>query len=492
MATNEPSLLGMLFRPQAGGVQSTQTRTDATRDAQLFSDSLNTAYRDQRTSRPEAAERPDTRSDNSRRDPPERMAANDNRHTADLASRSRAEQLEQSQAAKGAAQEHLSSRQRETLERLEPAQREAIEALEPAQQAQVLDEIAAQNEAGITDETLSAILDKLDPQQREQLLALMQSLTDQAAAGKEIESLVAQIEQAQEAGQVPPELAAWLSSQIKGEGKGADAASLVARLESVQSNVKQMLSGINPAVAQTPGASIAKEGSAALGSAEPGQAQQPGGQLQMTQQGPLSLDGQRERGALLETAKLHNLLAGRGEAVDKPTAGSITALTESLGLANRTPAAQAAQRAAPPVLPSFNQSGWGDAVGQKVTWMARQNITSADIRLDPPDLGSIHVRVTIQNDQAHVSFSSAQPVVREALDQHSARLREMLTEQGMSDVNVDVSDEQSFAESDPRGTGERGSGGGDATRTASAEDENLNETSAGLRQGTISLVDHYA
>ena len=488
MATNEPSLLSMLLRPQTG-VQSSQARTDATRDAKLFSDSLNTAYRDQRSNRPEPAARPNTGPDNT-----ERPAENDNRNTTNFDARARTQQLEQTRAGKAQSQERLSARQRETLERLEPAQREAVEALEPAQQAKVLDELAEQSDAGISDESLQAILERLDPQRREQLLALMQSLTDQAAAGEGVESLLAKVEQAQQAGQVPPELAAWLSGQIKSETKGADFASLTARLESVQSNLKQMLSSISPAAGQPPGASLTKEGSGAMVNPESGQTPLAGGQLHVAQQTPLSLDGQRERGALLETAKLHNLLAGRAEPVDKPTAGSITALTESLGLANRTPAAQAAPRVAAPVLPGFNQSGWGDAVGQKVIWMARQNITSADMRLDPPDLGSIHVRVTIQNDQAHVSFSSAQPVVREALDQHSARLREMLTEQGMSSVDVDVSDEQSFADSDPRGSGERDSGGAGVSRMASAEsaDDSLNEVTSSLRQGTISLVDHYA
>ncbi|BFM20657.1 flagellar hook-length control protein FliK [Gilvimarinus japonicus] len=507
MATNEPTLLSMLLRPQ-GAVQSSQSRADASRDAQLFSESLDTAYRDQRTSRSDVSERSSNRSaaqsDSQLRNDQrsQRLAGNNDRRTAHLderaQARERAADLAQSRSSSAESQDRLSARQREALDRLEPEQREAIEALPPAKQAQVLDELADSAENGLSDDSLSAILDGLDPQLREQLLALMQSLTDQATAGAQTETLLTQVEQASEAGQIPPELAAWLSDQLKAGAKtaGQGVESVSARLEAMQTSLKQALASVSTAPA-APGASIAKEGSAALGGLmEQSTTQQAAnGQPVFAKEMLTSLDGQREQGALLETAKLHNLLAGRGESVDRPTAGSITTLTESLGLANRTVATPAAPKMAAQVLPGFNQSGWGDAVGQKVLWMAKQNITSADMRLDPPDLGTIHVRVSIQNDQAHVSFTSAQPVVREALDQHSARLREMLTEQGMTSVDVDVSDQRSFAESDPRAGGDEGarhsSGWSAGGSDGDAEDE-LGAAANLTQLGTVSLIDHYA
>lgn len=492
MATNEPTLLSMLLRPQSA-VQSTQTRADASRDAQLFSESLNTAYRDQRTSRPEP------RADNNS----QRLPANDDRHTAALDSRARANEraseLSDARTARSESQDRLNARQREALDRLEPEQREVVEALPLARQAEVLDKLADRADSGLSDESLSAIVEQLDPQLREQLVALMQSLTDQAAAGADPESLLAQVEQASEAGQIPPELAAWLSDQLKAGAKtaGQSAESLAGRLDAVQASLKQALAAVNATAGQAAGASIHKDSGAGLGLAEQIQTQtQPmNGQPAFGKETLLSLDGQREQGALLETAKLHNLLAGRAESVERPTAGSITALTESLGLANRAIATPAAPRVASQVLPGFNQNGWGDAVGQKVLWMAKQNITSADLRLDPPDLGTIHVRVSIQNDQAHVSFSSAQPVVREALDQHSARLREMLTEQGMTNVDVDVSDQRSFADSDSRAGGEEGSrhsGGSLAGNADELEDGELSLNDSVTQLGAVSLIDHYA
>ena len=61
------------------------------------------------------------------------------------------------------------------------------------------------------------------------------------------------------------------------------------------------------------------------------------------------------------------------------------------------------------------------------------------MQLDPPELGLSIVKVKLQQDQAGVSFVVKNPSVRDALDQSSARLREMFEGEGMDLVDVDVS-----------------------------------------------------
>lgn len=88
--------------------------------------------------------------------------------------------------------------------------------------------------------------------------------------------------------------------------------------------------------------------------------------------------------------------------------------------------------------------GWGEELGGKVVWLINQQQQSAELRLNPPHLGPIEVRITIQQDQASVAFTAHHAVTREALEAAIPRLREMLGEQGLNLVNVDVS-QQSFA-----------------------------------------------
>jgi flagellar hook-length control protein FliK len=85
---------------------------------------------------------------------------------------------------------------------------------------------------------------------------------------------------------------------------------------------------------------------------------------------------------------------------------------------------------------------WSHAMGEKILWMANQQLSSADIRLDPPELGSLQVKVNVQQDQANITFISPHPQVRELLDQQVTRLREMFAEQGLNLVNVDVADKR--------------------------------------------------
>jgi len=89
---------------------------------------------------------------------------------------------------------------------------------------------------------------------------------------------------------------------------------------------------------------------------------------------------------------------------------------------------------------SFGRAEWQAAVGDKVAQMAAKNLSFAEIQLDPPELGSLHVRVHMHNDSASVSFSSASPMVRDALEQTQPRLRELFHSEGLHLLDVNVSD----------------------------------------------------
>ncbi len=103
-------------------------------------------------------------------------------------------------------------------------------------------------------------------------------------------------------------------------------------------------------------------------------------------------------------------------------------------------------------------SQWQNGVGEKVLWMAAQNIQSAEVQLDPPELGQLHIKITIGQESASVNFISPHASVREALDASAFRLREMFQQEGLDLVDVGVSDQssrQSFT--DNEGDGDNGS-----------------------------------
>jgi len=94
--------------------------------------------------------------------------------------------------------------------------------------------------------------------------------------------------------------------------------------------------------------------------------------------------------------------------------------------------------AAPPIAVPLQHAEWGDELSNRVTWMIRQDVQSASIKLNPPHLGPLEVKISVMNDQVNVSFSSHHAPVREALDASMPRLKEMLGDNGLQlgDANV--------------------------------------------------------
>ena len=85
---------------------------------------------------------------------------------------------------------------------------------------------------------------------------------------------------------------------------------------------------------------------------------------------------------------------------------------------------------------------WGDEFAQKITWLtsSRQDQT-AELHLNPPQLGPLDVVLKVSGDQATALFTSPHAAVREAIEQALPRLRDMLADNGIALGNATVSDQ---------------------------------------------------
>ena len=117
-------------------------------------------------------------------------------------------------------------------------------------------------------------------------------------------------------------------------------------------------------------------------------------------------------------------------------------------LAAMSQAAQAPRAALTPTVPLINQplamhqSGWSEGVVDRVMYLSSQNLKSAEIQLEPAELGRLDIRVNMATDQqTQVTFMSAHVGVREALENQMSRLRESFSQQGLGQVDVNVSDQ---------------------------------------------------
>ncbi|AHL76193.1 flagellar hook-length control protein [Stutzerimonas stutzeri] len=168
----------------------------------------------------------------------------------------------------------------------------------------------------------------------------------------------------------------------------------------------------------------------------------------------------------------------------------LSPLTQAIAQQNQV---QQAQR--PALVPGqpvqMQQSGWSEAVVDKVMWLSSQNLKSAEIQLDPAELGRMEVRIDMHKDQTQVTFLSPHAGVRDALEGQMHRLRDMFAQQGMT-MDVNVSDQSRGWQGD-RGGDSRGS---NAAGSVSGGDEEIirgtMEISTGRTGGDRGLVDYYA
>jgi flagellar hook-length control protein FliK len=82
----------------------------------------------------------------------------------------------------------------------------------------------------------------------------------------------------------------------------------------------------------------------------------------------------------------------------------------------------------------------------------------AEIKLTPPDLGPLEIKITLHNDQTNVSFVANHAATRDALEAAIPRLREMFNEANLNLGHVDVGQQQAGGTA---GGDARGSSGGD-------------------------------
>ncbi|UQY34354.1 flagellar hook-length control protein FliK [Pseudomonas fulva] len=172
----------------------------------------------------------------------------------------------------------------------------------------------------------------------------------------------------------------------------------------------------------------------------------------------------------------------------------LSALSQAIGQ-------QASQVGRVPVVPgqplAMQQAGFSEGVVDKVMWMSSQNLKSAEIQLDPAELGRLDVRISLNQDQTQISFASAHPSVREALEGQVHRLREMFTQQGMNLADVNVSDQSQGRawqgqEGEGRGRGSRmadeGGAGSESEERVIGSIE-IRDPAQGAGRG---MVDYYA
>lgn len=144
---------------------------------------------------------------------------------------------------------------------------------------------------------------------------------------------------------------------------------------------------------------------------------------------------------------------------------------QQAGAATQSLRAEAAQSTNTPL--HLTRDAAGDQVAEKVHMMMSKNLKNIDIRLDPPELGRMQIRLHMNGDGAGVHFTVANHQARDMIEQSMPRLREMLSQQGVQLGDTSVQQQSSGQQQGYAAQGGEGSNGGSGPLGAAADDENL-------------------
>jgi len=182
-------------------------------------------------------------------------------------------------------------------------------------------------------------------------------------------------------------------------------------------------------------------------------------------------------------------VASAPSGVDAAPRGAELTLAAELTMLQATAPAQVTSATAHAATPAqegltttVGSSGWAEALGARVVWMAHQGVTAASLRLEPEHLGPLEIKISLHQGAASVWFGASEPQTRSALEQALPQLQQMFASHGLLLSDAGVSREP------PR---ESAPAPQPATPTLAAESqENATEVSLALpRSG---LLDTYA
>lgn len=125
------------------------------------------------------------------------------------------------------------------------------------------------------------------------------------------------------------------------------------------------------------------------------------------------------------------------------------ALLGSQALNQNNPSAES-REASLAVKTPFHDQGWDTDFSQKIMWLAKNDKHSAQLSLNPAQMGPIEISITVDKGSATASFASANADVREAIETALPRLREMFANAGiqLGQTNVGAESFQRQAASD--------------------------------------------
>jgi flagellar hook-length control protein FliK len=118
-----------------------------------------------------------------------------------------------------------------------------------------------------------------------------------------------------------------------------------------------------------------------------------------------------------------------GASAPAHVAASLAAPPSATGSAATSAAASSTHHPQQPL--DTRADRWQDALASRIQWLVDHDVGEARIKLNPPELGALDVRVSLLDDKTFVQMTAHAATARDELVQSLPRLRELLTAGGL-------------------------------------------------------------
>ncbi|WP_370598549.1 flagellar hook-length control protein FliK [Plesiomonas shigelloides] len=153
---------------------------------------------------------------------------------------------------------------------------------------------------------------------------------------------------------------------------------------------------------------------------------------------------------------------------------------------------------APTPLPLRHPEQSAQALQEQVQFLLNRKLDTVEIRLDPPELGNLQIKLHLNQDQAQVGIVVQNSHARELLEQTLPRLREMLAQQGIQLGQTQVQQQSQQQQGGASGQGQdlRGAPGHSGSSSLGNGSDVGTDEALTVQQHTVTgsahAVDYYA
>ena len=113
----------------------------------------------------------------------------------------------------------------------------------------------------------------------------------------------------------------------------------------------------------------------------------------------------------------------------------------------------------------------------RIQWIYQQALSSAEILMDPPELGPLSVKISNNRGETNILFQVTNPATKDVIEDNLAKLKELLADQGINLGDAQVEQQQKEKNDD--------SSGQNSSLSSVEQEENIQAVNVHTQQGIL-------